>query len=45
LQVPLYKFLKEPLIRKFGEQWYAELEVAAEAFLESDYYKHHYKRK
>lgn len=29
--VPLYKFLKEPLIRKFGEAWYAELEkVAAE---------------
>jgi hypothetical protein len=25
LQVPLYKFLKEPLIRKYGEGWYAEL--------------------
>lgn len=25
LQVPLYKFLKDPLIRKYGEQWYAEL--------------------
>ena len=45
LQVPMYKFLKEPLIRKFGEQWYAELEVAAEAFLASDYYKRHYKKK
>ena len=28
--VPVYKFLKEPLIRKFGEDWYAELELAAE---------------
>lgn len=26
LKVPLYKFLKEPLIRKYGEAWYAELE-------------------
>lgn len=25
--VPIYEFLKEPLIRKFGEAWYAELEV------------------
>lgn len=23
--VPLYKYLKEPLIRKFGEEWYNEL--------------------
>ncbi len=29
-QLPLYKFLKEPLIRKYGEQWYEELEVAAD---------------
>jgi hypothetical protein len=28
--LPVYKFLKEPLIRKFGEAWYAELESAAE---------------
>lgn len=27
LGVPLYQFLKEPLIRKFGEKWYAELEA------------------
>jgi hypothetical protein len=27
--LPVYKFLKEPLIRKFGEAWYAELEIAA----------------
>ncbi len=25
LQVPLYKFLKEPLIRKYGQEWYDEL--------------------
>lgn len=25
LQVPLYKFLKEPLIRKYGQSWYDEL--------------------
>ena len=29
LQVPVYKFLKEPLIRKFGNEWYSELEKAA----------------
>lgn len=27
--VALYKFLKEPLIRKFGEKWYEELCIAA----------------
>lgn len=31
LQVPLYKFLKEPLIRKYGETWYGELVQAIEA--------------
>lgn len=30
LQVPVYKFVKEALIRKFGEDWYAELEKVAE---------------
>ncbi len=30
LKVPIYKFLKDSLIRKFGEEWYKELEVAAE---------------
>ena len=28
--VPVYKFLKEPLVRKFGEDWYKELENVAE---------------
>jgi len=31
LSVPVYKFVKEALIRKFGKNWYAELEkIAAE---------------
>ena len=28
LKIPVYKFLKEPLIRKFGEPWYKQMEVA-----------------
>lgn len=28
--LPVYKFLKEPLIRKFGKEWYQELEIAVE---------------
>lgn len=28
--VPLYVFLEEPLIRKFGEDWYKQLKYAAE---------------
>ena len=30
LKVPVYKFLKEPLVRRFGADWYAELEIAAQ---------------
>lgn len=30
LQVPIYKFVKEALVRKFGEDWYAELEKVAD---------------
>ncbi|MFV8225494.1 DUF3109 family protein [Christiangramia aquimixticola] len=30
LQVPIYKFVKEALVRKFGEDWYKELEKVAE---------------
>ncbi len=26
LDIPVYRFLKEPLIRRFGEQWYEQLE-------------------
>lgn len=29
LQVPIYKFVKDALIRKFGKDWYAELEKVA----------------
>ena len=29
LKLPVYKFLKDPLIRRFGEEWYAELEALA----------------
>ena len=28
--LPVYKFLKEPLVRKFGAEWYEELETAVE---------------
>lgn len=27
LNVPVYEFLKEPLIRKYGEEWYKQLEA------------------
>lgn len=30
LKVPVYQFLKEPLVRKFGEGWYSELEKVAD---------------
>ncbi|RZK49439.1 MAG: DUF3109 family protein [Pedobacter sp.] len=33
LKVPVYKFLKDPLIRKYGEAWYEALEEAAPEFL------------
>jgi len=27
LGVPVYKFLRDPLVRKYGEEWYEELEL------------------
>lgn len=36
LEVPVYKFLKEPLIRRFGESWYQELELVASEFLKGN---------
>jgi hypothetical protein len=30
LQVPVYKFVKEALVRKFGTEWYEELEKVAQ---------------
>lgn len=32
LQVPIYKFVKQALIRKFGEDWYMELEKIAKTY-------------
>lgn len=32
LEVPVYKFVKEALIRKFGKDWYSELELVATEF-------------
>ncbi len=29
LSLPLYKFLRDPLIRRFGSEWYDELEAVA----------------
>ncbi|MFM7217259.1 MAG: DUF3109 family protein [Bacteroidota bacterium] len=34
LQVPVYKFLKEPLVRKYGKKWYSALEKAAKLWEE-----------
>ena len=34
LKVPVFKFLKEPLIRKYGKDWYEELELVV-----GNYYK------
>lgn len=28
--LPVYRFLKEPLIRKFGSEWYEQLEICAD---------------
>ena len=36
LQLPIYKFLKGPLTRRFGEEWYKELEQMADAINNSD---------
>ncbi|MBQ6205165.1 MAG: DUF3109 family protein [Prevotella sp.] len=30
LDLPVYKFLKDPLVRRFGQEWYDELETIAE---------------
>lgn len=35
LEVPVYKFVKTALVRKYGEDWYAQLESAAK-FMESE---------
>ncbi len=35
--VKIYQFLREPLIRKFGEEWYAQLEIAASELSNSNF--------
>ena len=35
LKVPVFKFLKESLTRRYGKKWYAELEFAAKEWEES----------
>lgn len=30
LNLPVYRFLKDPLVRRFGAEWYAELELVAQ---------------
>lgn len=35
LKMPVYQFLKEPLIRKFGEAFYEALEQVAEGYFEA----------
>lgn len=35
LKVPVYKFLKEPLIRKYGEEFYKVLELYAQDHIET----------
>lgn len=35
LKVPVYKFLKEPLIRKFGEEFYEVLDSVAKEYYEA----------
>ena len=32
LEVPVYKFVKEALVRRFGEDWYNELEKVAQEY-------------
>ena len=35
--LPVYQFLKEPLIREFGEEWYKELVTVAEELKKQQY--------
>ena len=37
LQLPLFRFLKEPLIRRFGTKWYEECEIVAEELKKQGY--------
>ncbi|MCK9207126.1 MAG: DUF3109 family protein [Salinivirgaceae bacterium] len=35
LGVPVYQFVRGPLIRKFGEEWFHQLDIAANEFLKA----------
>lgn len=37
LQMPVYQYLKEPLIRQFGEEWWNECEIAAKELKKAGY--------
>lgn len=37
--VPVYKFLETPLIRKFGQAWFDELEIAVDELKKAGYIK------
>lgn len=37
LGLPVYRFLKEPLVRRFGADWYAELEKAVDELRKQGY--------
>ncbi len=37
LHLPVYKFLKEPLIRQFGQEWWNECDIAAKELQKAGY--------
>ena len=39
LQLPLYRFLREPLIRRFGQEWYDECDLVYDELLKAGYIK------
>ena len=36
LQIPVYKFVKQALVRKFGKKWYEQLENIAKGYLNKE---------
>ncbi|MCL2597459.1 MAG: DUF3109 family protein [Paludibacter sp.] len=38
-QIAVYQFLREPLIRRFGEKWFEELQIAAQEYKLNKCYK------
>lgn len=36
-KLPVYKFLKEPLVRRFGQAWYSQLELVAQELKANGY--------